>query len=267
MLYSRMVETYAKIESTTKRLEITSYLVELIQETPNANIDKVVYLTQGKLYPDFLGIELGIAEKLLFRALAKVTGQSEARISTSYKKLGDLGTVAQELLEDKTQVSLQRGALTVEEVYNSLDRIAHETGSGSVDSKLRNMTGLLGKASASEAKYLTRMALGRLRLGVADMTILDALSISLGGGKGSRPVLERAYNRASDLGYVAKVLASGGITAIESLRVVVGKPIRPMLAERLSDPRAILAKMNGECSAEYKYDGLRIQAHIFNKGV
>jgi DNA ligase-1 len=111
------------------------------------------------------------------------------------------------------------------------------------------------------------MALGRLRLGVADMTILDALAISIGGGKESRPVLERAYNRSSDLGHVAKTLAMGGIEAIESFKVTVGRPIRPMLAERLSDARAILVKMNGECAAEYKYDGLRIQAHVSTKEV
>src|SRR5712692_10357898 len=267
MLYSRIVETYAKTEATTKRLEITSFLVELIQDTPREILDKVVYLTQGKLYPDFLGIELGVAEKLLFRVLAKVTGQTETKVTTIYKKLGDLGTVAEELLRDKTQASFQRDALVVEEVYKIFDMIAHEAGQGSVDSKLRHMTGLLGKASPSEAKYLTRMALGRLRLGLADMTILDALAISLGGGKSSRPLLERAYNRSSDLGYVARTLATGGIKAIESLEVTVGRPIRPMLAERLSDPQAIMAKMNGECSAEYKYDGLRIQAHISAKEV
>jgi len=262
MLYSRIVETYAKIEATTKRLEITSFLVELIQDTPRSILDKVVYLTQGKLYPDFLGIELGVAEKLLFRVLAKVTGQNEAKVTTVYKKEGDLGTVAEELLRDKTQASFQRDSLTVEEVYKIFDTIAHEAGQGSVDSKLRHMTGLLGKASPREAKYLTRMALGRLRLGVADMTILDALAISLGGGKESRHLLERAYNRSSDLGYVARTLASGGIKTIESLKVTVGRPIRPMLAERLSNAAAIMAKMNGECAAEYKYDGLRIQAHI-----
>src|SRR5713101_7196251 len=246
MLYSRIVETYTKIEGTTKRLEITSFLVELIQDTPHSVVDQVVYMTQGKLYPDFLGIELGVAEKLLFRVLAKVTGQTDAK----------------ELLKDKTQASFQRATLTVEEVYKTFDMIAHEAGQGSVDSKLRHMTGLLGKASPSEAKYLTRMALGRLRLGLADMTILDALAISLGGGKSSRPLLERAYNRSSDLGYVARTLAGGGIKAIESLKVTVGRPVRPMLAERLSDAQEILAKMNGECAAEYKYDGLRIQAHI-----
>src|SRR5256712_3749939 len=267
MLYSQIVETYAKIEATTKRLEITSFLVELIQDTPRSILDKVVYLTQGKLYPDFLGIELGIAEKLLFRVLAKVTGQTEVKVTILYKTLGDLGTVAERLLKEKTQVSLEREALTVEQVYDAFDTIAHEAGQGSINSKLRHLTNLLAKASPTEAKYITRMALGRLRLGVADMTILDALAISLGGGKESRPTLERAYNRSSDLGYVARTLATGGMKAIESLKVTVGRPIRPMLAERLSEAKAILEKMNGECAAEYKYDGLRIQAHISTEEV
>ncbi|TMI57280.1 DNA ligase, partial [Candidatus Bathyarchaeota archaeon] len=165
LLYSQIVETYAKIEATTKRLEITRLLVELINATPHSIIDKVVYLTQGKLYPDFLGIELGVAEKLLFRALARVTGQAESKVATLYKKLGDLGTIAEQLLKDKTQVSFQREALSVEEIYNVFDTIAHEKGQGSIDSKLRHLTSLLGKASPTEAKYITRMALGRLRLG------------------------------------------------------------------------------------------------------
>jgi DNA ligase-1 len=266
LLYSRIVETYAKIEATTKRLEITRLLVELIDDTPRSIIDKVVYLTQGKLYPDFLGIELGVAEKLLFRALATVTGDAEVRVTILYKKVGDLGTVAEQVLKEKTQVAFEREVLTVEQVYNAFDTVAHETGQGSINSKLRHLTSLLGKASPTEAKYITRMALGRLRLGVADMTILDALAISLGGGKESRPTLERAYNRSSDLGYVARTLATGGMKAIESLRVTVGRPIRPMLAERLSDAKAIIEKMSGKCAAEYKYDGLRIQAHVSSRG-
>ena len=267
MLYSLIVETYTKIEETTKRLEITDLLVGLIHATPPSIIDKVVYLTQGKLYPDFLGIELGIAEKLLFRALAKVTGKTEEKVATAYKRSGDLGTVAEELLADKTQSSFHKEELTIEDVYASLDKIAHESGQGSIDSKLRHLTGILGRASPREAKYITRMALGHLRLGVADMTILDALAIALGKGKESRPILERAYNRSSDLGYVAKTLAEKGIKSISSLKITVGRPVRPMLAERLSDPKEIIAKMGGECAAEYKYDGLRIQAHISSNGV
>src|SRR2546425_1522420 len=99
------------------------------------------------------------------------------------------------------------------------------------------------------------------------MTLLDALAHALAEGKESKPLLEQAYNRSSDLGFVAKALATGGINAIKSFKVTVGRPIRPMLAERLSDPNEILEKMNGRAAAEYKYDGLRIQAHLTDRKV
>ena len=267
LLYSRIVETYQKIEATTKRLEITKLLVDLLKETPSEIIDKVVYLTQGKLYPDYLGIEIGIAEKLAIKALAIVTGVKESRIADDYRRRGDLGDAAEALLAGKTQVGLQNERLTVDEVYATLDRIARSSGSGSVESKIRQLTSLIGKSSSIEAKYVTRTAMGRLRLGVADMTLLDALAHALAEGKESKPLLEQAYNRSSDLGFVAKALATGGISAIKSFKVTVGRPIRPMLAERLSEPSEILEKMNGKAAAEYKYDGLRIQAHLTDRNV
>ena len=267
MLYSRLVETYQKIEGTTKRLEITKLLVDLLKETPADIIDKVVYLTQGELYPDYLGIEIGIAEKLAIKALAIVSAVKEPRIADEYRRRGDLGDAAEALLAGKTQVGLRNERLTVEEVYTILDRIAKSSGPGSVESKIRQLTSLISKASPIEAKYVTRTALGRLRLGVADMTLLDALAHALASGKESKPLLEQAYNRSSDLGFVARALASGGIDALRSFKVTVGRPIRPMLAERLSDPQEILEKMNGRAAAEYKYDGLRIQAHLSNRKV
>jgi DNA ligase-1 len=261
MLYSRMVETYQKIEATTKRLEITKLLVDLLKETPSEIIDRVVYLTQGKLYPDYLGVEIGIAEKLAIKALAIVTAIQESRIASEYKRRGDLGDAAQSLLAGKTQVGLANERLTVEEVYAVLD------GPGSVESKIRQLTSLISKASPIESKYIIRMSLGRLRLGVAEMTLLDALAYALAGGKESKALLEQAYNRSSDLGFVARSLVTGGIDAIRSFKVTVGRPIRPMLAERLSDPQEILEKMNGRAAAEYKYDGMRIQAHLSNRKV
>jgi len=267
LLYSRIVETYQKIDATTKRLEITKLLVDLLKETPSEIIDKVVYLTQGKLYPDYLGIEIGIAEKLAIKALAIVTGVKESRIADEYRRRGDLGDAAEALLAGKTQVGLRNERLTVEEIYAVLDRIAKSSGQGSVESKIRQLTSLISKSSPIEAKYATRTALGRLRLGVADMTLLDALAHALADGKESKPLLEQAYNRSSDLGFVAKALAMGGINAIKSFKVTVGRPIRPMLAERLSDAKEILEKMNGRAAAEYKYDGLRIQAHLTDRKV
>jgi DNA ligase-1 len=260
--YSILAEAYEKIEGTTKRLEMTDLLVDLLKQAPKKFIDSVIYLTQGKLYPDFVGIELGIAEKLAFRALASVSGVSEVKVEESFKRTGDLGKTAELFMTKKSQSTLVQRELSVELVYDGFVKIAHAAGSGSIDVKIRFLSSLLHDASPLEARYIMRTALGRLRLGVADMTILDALAIAYGGGKDARNDLERAYNLSSDLGLVAKIVATEGVEAVKKFRVKVGRPIRPMLAERLSTSQEILEKLGGRGAAEYKYDGIRLQAHI-----
>jgi DNA ligase-1 len=259
--YSGIAEAYEKIEATTKRLKMTDYLVEILKETPTSLIDKVVYLTQGKLYPDFVGIEIGIAEKLAIRAVARSAGHREKDIEDDIQKTGDLGETTQNFMEKKTQVSFFPKLLTVNRVYETLDKIANSTGSGSVDLKLGLLAGLLSDASPSEAKYIIRTVTGSLRLGIADMTVLDALAVAFGGRKETREHLERAYNISSDLGRVARIVAEEGIEGIKKFKVMPGEPIRPMLAERLGSSAEILEKLGGRCIAEYKYDGERIQAH------
>jgi len=259
--YSAVTEVYEKIENTTKRLEMTDYLVELFKKTPKEIVDKVVYLTQGKLYPDFMGIELGVAERLALKALAKASGRKESEIEEDLTKTGDLGETAQSFLEKRRQISFFQKPLTVDRVYQTLDKIAKASGEGSMDLKVNLLAGLLADATPKEAKYIIRTVTGKLRLGIADMTILDALAIAYGGGKGARDIIERAYNLSSDLGKVAKVVAEGSVEALKSFKVSIGNPIRPMLAERLSSPAEILEKLGGKCVAEYKYDGERIQAH------
>ncbi len=261
MKYSVIAESYEEIEATTKRLEMTDYLVELLEETPSDIIGEVVYLTQGKLYPDFVGIEIGVAEKLAIRAVAKATGYAEKQIAGDVKETGDLGTTTQRFLKKKAQVILFREPLTVRKVYEQLDKMAKASGPGSMDQKINILAGLLAISSPKEAKYIIRTVTGNLRLGIADMTVLDALAIAYGGGKESRKDLERAYNICSDLGKVAKTVVEKGMKAIKKFEVSIGKPIRPMLAERLSSPQEILEKLGGKCIAEFKYDGERIQAH------
>jgi DNA ligase-1 len=261
MKYSLMADAYEKIEATTKRLEMTDYLVEFLKKTPKDVIDKVAYLTQGKLYPDFVGIEIGVAEKLAIRAVARATGRSEKEIEEEMKKSGDLGETTQKFLEKKTQVMFFQEQLTVEKVYDTLDRMAKSTGAGSMDTKINLLAGLLSNATPKEAKYLIRTVTGELRLGIADMTVLDALAIAYGGGKEAREDIERAYNISSDLGRVAKTVAEKGIEGIRKFVVSIGEPIRPMLAERLGSPQEILEKLGGRCIAEFKYDGERVQAH------
>jgi len=260
--YCIIAEAYEKIEGTTKRLEMTDLLVELLKKTPKAIIDKVVYLTQGKIYPDFVSLELGVAEKLAIKALSRASGTKDADLLRLLSKIGDVGEVAEEVMKKKKQATLgDRKNLTAERVYEVLDKMAKTQGSGAVDSKMALLSGLLSDASPKEAKYIMRTVTGNLRLGIADMTVLDALAIAYGGGKEARELIERAYNIASDLGRVANVVVEKGMEGIKKFQVIVFEPIRPMLAERLASPEEILEKLGGKCIAEYKYDGERIQAH------
>ncbi|MBT0158604.1 ATP-dependent DNA ligase [Candidatus Bathyarchaeota archaeon A05DMB-2] len=261
MDYAVIADAYEKIEATTKRLEMTDLLVDLLKKTPKNIIGKVVYLTQGKIYPDFVGLETGVAEKLAIKALARASGRKESEIEEDLKKSGDIGETAQKLLAKKKQVTFFQKTLTAEHVYEVLDKMAKTTGSGAVDSKMSLLAGLLSDASPKEAKYIMRTVTGNLRLGIADMTVLDALAIAYGGGKENRELIERAYNISSDLGRVASVVVERGLEGIKKFQVVVFEPIRPMLAERLGSPEEILEKLGGKCIAEYKYDGERIQAH------
>jgi len=259
--YSLIADGYEKIEATAKRLEMTDLLVKLLKQTPKDLIDKVVYLTQGKLYPDFVGIEIGIAEKLAIRAVAKATGYSEKEIEESVKKTGDLGDTTEKFLEKKTQRTFFQEPLTVHMVYANLDKMAKAEGPGSIELKISLLAGLLANATPKEGKYVIRTVTGSLRLGIADMTVLDALAVAFGGGKDARKYLERAYNISSDLGRVAKTVAEQGMETVKKFEVSLGEPIRPMQAERLSSPIEILEKLGGKCIAEFKYDGERIQAH------
>jgi len=265
MRYSKIVEIYDQIEATTKRLEMTDFLVQLIKETPKEEIDKVIYLTTGVLYPDYMGVELGVADKLGIKAISEVSGKPEHAIEEDYKKTGDIGITAERFSSVKPQTTLISEVLTVKKVYETFDKISHATGPGSIDLKVRLLCGLLANSSGKEAKYILRTAVGQLRLGIADMTILDALAIAYAGEKNAREAFERAYNLSSDLGHVAKAAAIGGLREIERFKITLGRPIRPMLAERLSESKEILGKVGGEAAAEYKYDGLRIQAHLAPK--
>ncbi len=267
MRFELLAKIFEEIEATSKRLEMTDLLVKLLKETPKDLVDKVVYLTQGKLYPDYKGIELGMAEKLVEKAISFASGRTEAEVESAFHRDGDLGLAAQEMLKKRSQSTLMKKQLTVEAVYGTFDRIARASGDRSVDMKIKLLSSLLIDASPSEAKFVARMALGRLRVGIADMTILDALAIAYAGGKEFREPFERAYNLSSDLGYVAKSVATHGIDGVKNLGISVGRPIRSMLCERLSSAQEILTKLAGKGSAEYKYDGLRIQAHISKTNV
>jgi len=259
LLYSEVAAAYQTMEDTPKRLELTELFADLIAKTPHELVDKVIYLTQGKLYPDFMGIEVGLAEKMCMRAIAAKSGQSLKEVEKNHHLFGDIGLVAEDFLKNKGQITLFSEPLTVERIYDVLDSIARASGPGSMELRLRLLNGLLADASPKEAKYILRTATGKLRLGIADYTVLDALAVAFTNDKGNRPMIERAYNLSGDLGLVARTLVLKGLKGVEKFRIKFGHPVRPMLAERLDSAKAILEKMGGIAALEYKLDGERVQ--------
>jgi DNA ligase 1 len=263
--YADVAGYFEKLEGTSGRLQMTEILASLFKETPKPELPILAYLMQGKLRPDYEGVELGIAEKLALRALSTASSRTAQEVKDAYTKAGDIGSAAQTLLDGaggrERQGSLLSEPLTLRRVYESLLSIAKTSGGGSIESKLRELVSLLNDATPIEAKYILRTAMGVLRLGVADYTILDAAAVALLGDKGKRKVLERAYNVTSDLGFVIEVAAEEGLGGVEKIHLQVGKPIRPMLAERLQSAQAILDQIGKPVAAEYKLDGERLQMH------
>jgi DNA ligase-1 len=262
-----MVETFQKMGGTSSRIALTDYLVALLKQTPAEIIDRVTYLIQGKLYPDYEGIEIGIAEKMLVRAIASSSGKDAAEIKRIYQKTGDLGDACAEAMKSKSQSTLFSEPMTVERVYATFDRVARTTGPGSQEVKLRFISSLLNDATPEQSRYIVKFAMGQLRLGIADYTVLDALALAFTGDKGNRQVLESAYNVSSDLGTIAKLMATKGLRAVRSLKVKLFRPIRPMLAERVTTAEEALDRMEGKAGAEYKLDGERVQVHKGKNGV
>ena len=261
MRYETVAEAFRDLERVSGRLALIERLAALLAQTPERLLPVVCYLCQGLIAPEFAGVDLGLAEKLAVRSVATVTGVDQAEVVSLVREVGDLGQGAEELLAAVSGATGRAAELTVVTVVNTLREIANAEGPGSQGRKLELLGGLLARATPLEARYLLRLVTGNLRLGIGTPTILDALAQVHAGGRADRKVLERAYNICCDLGQVAAVLAEGGLAAVEQIRVRPGNPVRAMLAQRLSDAAEILAKLGGQCSAEYKYDGVRVQAH------
>ena len=261
MLYSEIAGVFDRLERTSSRLEMTSIFSEFFKTLDPCSLRKIVYLSQGKLHPDFCGAELGMADRLVLRSVAFISGMPESKIDELWKKEGDPGTIAEALFKNRKQASLFSEPLTLDKVLKNLTLIENAEGKDSQDKKMKYLSNLLMDSGPTEARYLCRIVTGRMRIGAGSMTMLDALAEAF-GKKEDRPEIERAFNITCDLGLVAETLAAGGIESIRMMSVAVGNPIKVMLAERLPSMSLILDRMGGRCAMEFKYDGIRIQAHI-----
>ncbi|MFH0737169.1 MAG: ATP-dependent DNA ligase [Candidatus Micrarchaeota archaeon] len=259
LLFSDIASVFAEIEKKSGRLEMTDVLAALFKRSTPGEMEKLVYLIQGIIAPPYEGIDLGVGEKFAIEAIASAAGYSRAQVETHYKKSGDLGDSAEELLTKRKQTALAVEEMGVKYVYDAMMRIAKASGSGSQDQKIKILTELLNNSNPLEARYVIRFVLGRLRLGVGNPTILDAISVSSAGNKSLREPLEHAYNVCADMGHVAKTFFENP-KAIAAFHVTPFKPLMPALAERLSTPAEIIERLK-ICGTEFKYDGFRMQVH------
>src|SRR6185295_6878346 len=209
MKFQDLVNCFERLEKTSKRLEMFEILAELFRQAGPEEIAEIVYLSQGELLPSFHGLEIGMSEKLLIRAIALATKTEIAEVGQEFKKSGDLGKTAESFVKGHGE------GLSILEVYRTLLSIAKTSGEGSVEKKISLLSGLFSKAQAFEAKFISRFVVGRLRLGAGDATVLEALSLAKLGSRKHRAELERAYNLCSDLGLVAKILFKNGLEGID----------------------------------------------------
>ncbi|MFH1895289.1 MAG: ATP-dependent DNA ligase [archaeon] len=294
MNFRELSSYFDRIEGISSRLEMTSVLAELFEKTGKKDIKKIVFLCQGRLGANYEKIESGLGEKMVIEAIAKTTGFTKKEIEKKFREKGDLGLVAEEFAEQKKQSALFSSELTVEKVFDNLIKISKTEGTGSKESKLKLMAELFNSATGKEAKFIARIPLENLRLGIGDPTIMDALAANfLEEGmqdkklmqkiedemnekkikeKNRKEELERRiklrlrqkieekYNIYSDLGAIAEILKEKGLNGLKEIKIEAGIPIRPTLAERLNSSQEIIEKL-GKCIVEAKYDGFRLQCH------
>jgi len=299
MDFSELARYFDKIENISSRLEMTVILAELLEKAKKDEIKQIIYLSQGILGPNHIALEAGLGEGLIEQGLAKANGYSKDEIKKSYREIGDLGLVAEKYSEKKKQQALFSEKLSIKKVFENFIKMSNLEGKGSQESKLKMFAELLNSASPKEAKYIARIPLGNLRLGVGDPTIMDSLATNYlseftkdkkimkeieaelkekktrGTRKSEekrkeeferkakariRKMIETTYNIHSDLGAIAEKLKEKGMKGLDELQIKAGTPIRPTLAERLPSAKEIVEKI-GKCIVEAKYDGFRLQIH------
>lgn len=255
MKFKDCVSYFQLIEQESSRTQMTKILSELLSQATAADAKAISYLSMGTLYAAYEDIQFNIAQKNMISILAQLFDLTEETIKHDVKKLGDLGLVVFE-----RWTGLDTG-LTLHQIYHQLIEIAQMSGTGSTEKRSKALIEILNKVDALGAKFIVRIVTKTMRLGFSDMTFLDALSWMECGSKKLTPVIEHAYNICADLGLVAYTLKSEGIDAVENMKIHVGIPILPAAAERLKSPQAIIDKL-GDCVAQPKLDGFRIQVHV-----
>jgi len=278
MDYIQLTELYQKLESTSKRLEKTKILSEFLKDCPKKDIDRIMLLVQGLVFPKSDERKLGIASKLIVKALNVATGITVEEIEKSWKKTGDLGLTSEELIKKKKQHTLFSEELTVEKVFKNIQKLSTIEGIGSTDVKLKTIAELLTSAKPTESRYIIRTLLEDLRVGLGESTLRDAIAIayyerhgktvdleskdpSFGAGgelTKIRDAIQEAYDITNDYAIIAQMIIDDDIEILTDLKLDTEKPVKVMLAQKAKSVAEAFEMVGRPAAIEYKYDGFRM---------
>lgn len=261
MKYAQLVSLYQQLASTTKSLEKQALLADFIRAIPEDELKNTIYLLQGNVFPEWEEKKIGFSSRLILKAIIKATGIPQKRVEELWNKWGDLGIVAAELIQKKTQTTLFSTGLTTQKVITNLRKLAELEGQGTVERKVSVVTELLTSATPEEAKFVVKTVLQELRVGIAEGIIGGAIAQAFNQEVKS---VEHAYHLTADYGEVALLARQ---KKVGSVSMTPGKPIRSMLAILARSAQEALEALGTPVQCEYKLDGFRLQIHKKGKDI
>jgi DNA ligase-1 len=255
MLFKDFSQTCEQLEGTSGRLDMIDIISQVLPTLSSEELPVFVRFVMGRIFPDWSSKKLGIGPNLLYEAIGYVAGMKKEQVIEKINTTGDAGRAVEELLSIKSQTTFFHEELDLVRVYTELIAIAEFEGKKSQREKLLAVRRLLGNAHPLEGKYLARIMLEELRIGVGEGSVRDAIARAF---EVDSALVEHAMQALNDAGEVAR-LARMGPDALRDVRITLFHPVRMMLAQQGTIPDMI--NEHGQIAAEFKYDGSRFQFH------
>ena len=255
MLFREFAEICERLENISGRLEMIDLLAGELPRLDDAELPVFVRFIMGRIFPDWSPLKLGIGPNLLYEAVAYVVGKKKEAVEARVSAEGDVGKAAEALLAGKTQTSFFSEEMTIGDVHRACESIALSEGKKSQREKLLAVRKLFANVHPLEARYLARLILGELRIGIGEGNVRDAIAKAFSVDPAD---VDHAYQAMNDPGEVAR-LARQGKAALAAVKIEIFRPVKMMLAQQGSIQEMVAE--HGNVAAEYKYDGTRFQFH------
>ncbi|MAG52786.1 MAG: DNA ligase [Nanoarchaeota archaeon] len=261
MDYKKLAEVYEDLEKTSKRLEKTSILSKFLKAIPKSDLQNIIYLIEGRVFPQWDERKIGFSSRSTIKAISVASGNSFEKVESLLNKKGDLGLVAEELMKKKKQRTLHSKKLVVKDVFENIRKLAELEGKGTVDKKVGLITELLGNSNYKEAKYVVKTVLENLRVGVSEGIVRDSIASAF---KKDVDEIEKVGDYTADYGEVA-VLAKEN--KLKSIKLKPGRPFKLMLALPAENVEKAFDDLGKPTQFEHKLDGFRMSVHNDGKNI